>query len=97
MTQPHLRVTCGIKCPSLAPPSGQGNFFTRTTPHHVEIPLLFMSSEPAEAPKTAEGAPAQSLPVRPAKQPKEPKEKGAKGPKNTEVRTLRSPPPLLSN
>ncbi|KJZ76568.1 Threonine--tRNA ligase [Hirsutella minnesotensis 3608] len=44
-----------------------------------------MSSGPADAPKAAEGAPAQSLPSRPAKQPKEkqPKDKGAKaGPKN---------------
>lgn len=30
-----------------------------------------MSSEQAEAPKVAEGAPEQSLPSRPAKQPKE--------------------------
>lgn len=35
-----------------------------------------MSSEKADAPKAAEGAPAQSLPSRPAKQPKEKKAAG---------------------
>lgn len=37
-----------------------------------------MSSEQVDAPKAAEGAPAQSLPSRPAKQPKEKKAGGGK-------------------
>lgn len=37
-----------------------------------------MSSEKVDAPKAAEGAPAQSLPSRPAKQPKEKKAAGGK-------------------
>lgn len=37
-----------------------------------------MSSEKVDAPKAAEGAPAQSLPSRPAKQPKEKKAGGGK-------------------
>lgn len=42
-----------------------------------------MSSEQVDPPKAAEGAPAQSLPERPAKQPKQPKEKPAKGSKSS--------------
>ncbi|KAF7559708.1 hypothetical protein G7046_g4448 [Stylonectria norvegica] len=55
-----------------------------------------MSSEPADAPKAAEGAPTQSLASRPAKQPKEKKEKpakekAAKGPKNAGLELPENP------
>lgn len=56
-----------------------------------------MSSEQAEVPQAAEGAPAQSLPSRPAKQPKE-KKAGKEKPAKAKGASLEvcAPRPLSS-